>query len=463
VSGSGVPERSLVSGWGRAAPTVARITKVTSLDKLEQFVLDHSRGGNLLARGLGRSYGDAAQCAGGDLVDCTGCNRIIDVDSSNAVVRAEAGVDLATLLREIVPQGLFVPVTPGTKWVTLGGAVAADVHGKNHHRDGAIGSAIEGLVLVTVDGRREIGPQREPELFWATVGGMGLTGVIGEASLRLIPIETAFMRVDTHRVDDLDACMSLLSEGDTKYRYSVAWLDAAASGVKLGRAVVTQGDHALVSDLSGPTVEALSYEPPRSIGISFEVPGSLVNSMTTAIFNELWFRKAPKARQGELQTFDAFFYPLDRVASWNRIYGPHGFTQYQFVVPFESADAVRSVIERIQDFGVSPSLAVLKRFGESDPAPLSFPMPGWTLALDVPLGKPGLSTLFDELDLLVAQSGGRVYLAKDGRLRPSLLSSMYPRIESWRETRRLADPDGRFASDLSRRLNLAGTHSAAPA
>ncbi|HLX77789.1 MAG TPA: D-arabinono-1,4-lactone oxidase, partial [Acidimicrobiales bacterium] len=223
-------------------------------------------------------------------------------------------------------------------------------------------------------------------------------------------------------------------------------------------------EHALLSDLSGPALEApLAYEPPRSIGVSFEMPLSLVNSMTTAIFNELWFRKAPKARQGELQTFDAFFYPLDRVAAWNRIYGPHGFTQYQFVVPFESADAVRSVIEQIQHFGVSPSLAVLKRFGESDPAPLSFPMPGWTLALDVPLGKPGLSTLFDELDALVARSGGRVYLAKDGRLRPSLLSSMYPRIESWRETRRLADPDGRFASDLARRLDLAGMHSAAPA
>lgn len=418
----------------------------------------------MLARGLGRSYGDAAQCAGGDLIDCTGCDRILEIDGESAVVRAEAGVDLGGLLREIVPRGYFVPVSPGTKSVTLGGAVAADVHGKNHHRDGAIGGAVERIVSFTPQGRRSLSPSEDGDLFWATVGGMGLTGVIGEVTLHLIPIETALVSVDTHRADDLDSCMALLSGGDSRYRYSVAWLDAAAKGRRLGRAVVTQGDHASALEvLDGSDRDPLAYDSPAPIDLAIDFPVSFVNPATTALFNEVWFRKAPRERLGELQSFDAFFYPLDRVGAWNRVYGPHGFTQYQFVVPFESADSVRAILERIHESDVVASLAVLKRFGAADPAPLSFPMPGWTLALDIPLGRPGLGPLFDDLDSLVARTGGRVYLAKDGRLRPDLLSEMYPRIEEWREVRRRVDPDSRFTSDLARRLDLAGTGAGVPA
>jgi len=455
VSPLGADEtRELVTGWGRASSSAAHVVPVRSGDELDRLVAGaRSSAMPILARGLGRSYGDAAQCAGGIVLDVTSLDRVVDADFDSGVLTVEAGLSIDALLRRVAPLGWFVPVTPGTAQVTVGGAIAADVHGKNHHRDGAFGRYVDSLTLVGAQGRVELSPTRQPDLFWATVGGMGLTGVIARATLRLRPIETSFMLVDTDRSVDLEDCMAQLAAHDDRYRYSVAWVDCVAQGRHLGRSVLSRGDHASLVDL--PTAllsRELSYAPRTRLDVPFTPPASLVRHATIAAWNELWYRKAPAHRSGELQSMSSFFYPLDAVARWNRLYGPRGFTQYQFVVPFGEEATIRRVIELLQARHLAPSLAVLKRFGEGDAAPLSFPMQGWTLALDLPLGGSGVAAALDALDELVVSAHGRVYLAKDGRLEGDRLRAMYPRLGEWLEVRRRMDPDEMFVSDLWRRM-----------
>ena len=428
---SDVAGPQLVTGWGRASSSAARIKKVESQQDLERLVVSASKSETpMLARGLGRSYGDAAQCADGILLDCTALDRIIDADFDHGSLHVEAGISLDAVLRYVVPMGWFVPVTPGTRHVTIGGAIAADVHGKNHHRDGAIGSHVERLALMTPTGRVDVSSNRQRDVYWATVGAMGLTGVIGNAEIRMHPIETAFMLVDIERATDLEQCMAMLAASDDDYRYSVAWVDCEAHGRQFGRAVLSRGDHARLADLPpGRRTRALEYRVPSPLNVPVASPFNLIVRAAVRAGNELWYRKSPVRRTGELESFASFFYPLDAIANWNRLYGPRGFTQYQFVVPFGAEATVQQVLEHLQAAGVGPSLGVLKRLGEADPAPLSFPMPGWTLALDIPLGSAAVGPALDEIDNLVATVGGRVYLAKDGRLRPELLRVMYPRLD----------------------------------
>ena len=270
---------------------------------------------------------------------------------------------------------------------------------------------------------------------------MGLTGVVAEVTLELWPIETALLLVDTERAPGLEACMGRLEALAAEHRYSVAWVDGQARGRRLGRAVISSGEHARLGDLPASRREgALAYAPGRRHRVPGTPPFGLVGRPALAAGNEVWFRKAPARRTGELQSIGAFFHPLDALDGWNRLYGPRGFTQYQFVVPPGAAGTVRAAIELLHDAGVAPRLAVLKTLGPADPSPLSFPIEGWTLALDLPLGRPGLARALDRLDELVASSGGRVYLAKDGRLRPELLSTMYPRLGEWLAVRDRADP-----------------------
>ena len=448
------PSLELVGGWGRGSASSSQIAHVRTQVDLERIVIG-ARGSStpILARGLGRSYGDAAQCAGGILLDCTALDQIIETDFDSGKIRVESGISLDALLRLAVPRGWFVSVTPGTRQVTVGGAIAADVHGKNHHREGAFSAHVESVALVTPRGRIDVDPETQGEIYWATVGGMGLTGVIAQADLRLRPIETAFMVVDTDRAADLGACMTQLTAGDDYYHYSVAWVDCLARGRHLGRSVIARGEHARLVDLSPrQKAGALDYRPQSHAKVPIAPTFNAVTPSLIAAWNELWFRKAPRRRVGEIQSIDQFFYPLDAVGHWNRLYGPRGFTQYQFVVPFDAEETIRKVIEHLQGAGVAPSLAVLKRFGDADPAPLSFPIPGWTLALDLPLGGAAVGPVLDELDDLVANAGGRVYLAKDGRLRPELLAAMYPRLDEWLATRQRIDDDDIFVSDLWRRL-----------
>ncbi len=448
--------RELFAGWGRAAASAATSVRPGSLTDLEGLVATGRDSLPMIARGLGRSYGDAAQCAGGLVVDCTGLDGVLDLDLAGARVRAEAGVSIDQLLRLLVPKGLFPPVTPGTRSVTLGGAIASDVHGKNHHADGTLSRHLDYLRVATPSGTVECGPSRQEDVFWATCGGMGLTGMVLEAVLRLLPIETSLMVADTERAADLEACMTRLSEDEESYRYSVAWVDGLSKGRHLGRSVLTRANHASLADLPEKARrDPLKLDLRTPLRVPVTPPFSLLNAGTVAAFNEAWYRRAPRRRAGELVPLASFFYPLDGLAGWNVLYGPRGFTQYQFVVPLGAEATVRAVLERLSRARAASFLAVLKRFGPEGSGHLSFPTEGWTLAMDVPLGSPGLAVLLDGLDELVASAGGRVYLAKDGRVRPEMLAHMYPRLDSWLEIRESLDPEGVLSSDLARRVGLA--------
>jgi decaprenylphospho-beta-D-ribofuranose 2-oxidase len=284
---------------------------------------------------------------------------------------------------------------------------------------------------------------------------MGMTGVGAEATLRLLPIESSWMTVDTERAADLDACLSLLSSDPAKYRYSVAWVDGLAQGKRLGRSVLTRANHAGVAELPERWQERpISYRAPRIVKVPFSPPFSFLNPATVSAFNEVWFRKAPRNQETRLEQFASFFYPLDGVGDWNLLYGPRGFTQYQFVVPFGAEQALEKVLEKLSAGRVASFLAVLKSFGPAGTGPLSFPTEGWTLALDIPLGTPGLPQLLDELDELVAGAGGRIYFSKDARMRRELVRAMYPRLAEWQAVQARLDPAGLLVSDLALRLGL---------
>ena len=412
----------------------------------------------VLARGLGRSYGDAAQNGGGTVLRLQGSASDALLDPGASTVTLGGGVSLDDLMRVIVPRGYFVPVTPGTRFVTVGGAIASDIHGKNHHVDGSFGSHVERICLLLADGSQvDVSRTKDPDLFWATLGGMGLTGVVLDATIRLLPIETSRMSVDTERLADLDALLAAMSDGDDAFRYSVAWIDLIATGRSLGRSVLTRGDHARVEQLPMRERSApLAFGPRQLVSVPPVVPPpGLLNHTTVAAFNELWFRMAPRRRTAEIQQISGFFHPLDAVGSWNRLYGRAGLVQYQFVVPFGEEVALRRIIEHVSQAGVSSFLAVLKRFGAANEAPLSFPRPGWTLALDVPGGGRGLGTLLHALDDLVLDAGGRTYFAKDAHTTPETIRRGYPRLAEWQQVRQRVDPEQIWQSDLGRRLRLA--------
>lgn len=444
-----------VSGWGRTAPTNARLIRPRTYQEAATAVRGcGARGG--IPRGLGRAYGDAAQNAGGMVLDMTGLDRVHAIDADNGIVLCDAGVSLHRLMEVLLPLGWFVPVTPGTRYVTVGGAIGADIHGKNHHVSGSFSRHVLSMELLTADGEvRAVG--RDTPLFDATAGGMGLTGVILTATIQLQPVTTSMMSVDTERARDLDDLLTRLTTGDGHYRYSVAWIDLLARGPAMGRAVLTRGDHAPLEALREGTRARrapLAFRTARLPAPPSVLPEGLLSRRTVGWFNELWYRRAPHARTGELQPLARFFHPLDGVPHWNRIYGRGGFVQYQFVVGHGREETLRGIVRRVSEHRCPSFLAVLKRFGDADPGWLSFPVPGWTLALDIPAGLPGLGALLDTLDEDVAEAGGRVYLAKDSRLRPELLATMYPRLDEFRALRAEIDPRGVFVSDLARRLGL---------
>jgi decaprenylphospho-beta-D-ribofuranose 2-oxidase len=452
--------RTPVTGWGRTAPTSARLLRPVSYEEAVAAVRG-SGGRGVVARGLGRAYGDAAQNAGGTVLDMTGLDRIHEIDAVNGLVVCDAGVSLHRLMQVLLPLGWFVPVTPGTRYVTVGGAIGADIHGKNHHGSGSFSRHVRALELLTGDGEtRLVTPEDDPELFWATAGGMGLTGVILAATVQLLPVQTSLMSVDTERAADLDDLMARLTATDHRYRYSVAWIDLLARGAATGRAVLTRGDHAPLDALpvhgrgAAARRDPLAFRPLRLPGAPRFVPEGLLGRTTVGLFNELWFRKAPHERRGRLQKLTSFFHPLDGVPEWNRIYGRSGFVQYQFAVGHGQEETLRRIVARLSEHRCPSFLAVLKRFGDADPGWLSFPVPGWTLALDIPAALPGLGVLLDGLDEDVAAAGGRVYLAKDSRLRPEMTARMYPRLDDFRELRARYDPRGVLTSDLARRLAL---------
>jgi len=383
-------------------------------------------------------------------------NRIIALDATTGLAACEAGVSLEQLMVAGLPAGWFVPVSPGTRQVTVGGAIAADVHGKNHHVAGSFARHVPSFDLLLPSGElRTVTPRADPSLFWATAGGMGLTGLIVRATVQLKRVATSRVRVDTVRTADIDETMAVLAEHDRAYGYTVAWSDSLARGASLGRSVITSGDFADPADLpSGGRADPFVFRPGARLSVPPGVPPGLVSRYTVALANEAWYRKAPRLRRGELQTIGKFFHPLDGVRNWNRVYGPGGFRQYQYVVPFGQEAAVRRSFELVSAARAPSFVTVLKRFGEQDPGLLSFPMAGWTLALDLPARTPGLAGLLGALDDLVVGAGGRVYLAKDSRVPADVLAQMYPRLAEFRALRASLDPKAVLASDLSRRLGL---------
>ncbi|GAA4855197.1 FAD-binding oxidoreductase [Actinomycetospora corticicola] len=445
-------------GWARTAPSRATVLsgdEVASDTQLAEAVTTAGPRG-VIARGLGRSYGDPAVNAGGLVVDMTSRHRVHAIDAESGLVDVDAGVSLDTLMKVALPFGLWVPVLPGTRQVTIGGAIASDIHGKNHHTNGSFGNHVVSMDLLTGTGDvRHLEPDGpESELFWATVGGIGLTGIILRATVRMTKTETAYFVADTERTANLDETIERFSDGsDEAYDYSSAWFDSISTGPKLGRAALGRGSLARLDELPEKLRrDPLKFDAPTLLDLPDVFPNGLANKLSFSAIGELYYRKT-KNKRGQIQNLTAFYHPLDLFGDWNRAYGSKGFLQYQFIVPLAAEAEFRSIIADIAASGHVSFLNVFKKFGEGNRAPLSFPMPGWNICVDFPI-VDGLGRFCRDLDRRVLAMGGRLYTAKDSRTDAATFAAMYPRLDEWRKVRDAADPDGVFASDMSRRLAL---------
>ena len=394
--------------------------------------------------GNGRSYGDSCLSSNGVLLDTRGLDRFMTFNPETGHLRCEAGVLLADILALVVTQGWFLPVTPGTKYVTLGGAIANDVHGKNHHQAGTFGCHVRCFELLRSDGQRLIcSPTQNAEWFRATIGGLGLTGIIVWAEIALQRIAHPAIYLETIRFPNLTAFFELSASSDRDYQYTVAWIDCLAKGPKLGRGVFMRGNQATALCPVQPPL------PKRRLHIPLVPPLSLVNGLSLRLFNTLYYYKHSQSITRSIVNYEPFFYPLDVIGSWNRIYGPRGFLQYQCVVPSVDGQLViRDILQRIASAGSGSFLAVLKVFGDKpSPGLLSFPRPGVTLALDFPFQGNKTLHLLAQLDGLVAAAGGAVYPAKDARLSAAHFRQFFP---DWKDLVAFKDP--RFMSSFWRRV-----------
>lgn len=441
--------KKTISGWGLFPSTQSFLVRPERIKEACEVDVSH------IARGYGRCYGDAAQLTEGHVVLTERLNRILAFDAEKGIVRAEAGVSFNDLLNIFVPKGWFPPVTPGTKWVSIGGCVAADVHGKNHHVDGSLGKYILALELILPGGNRmRCSPSQEPELFWATVGGMGLTGIISEVTLQLIPINTAYMVVKNTSASCLEVLFEKLLDPSLEDRYSVAWVDCMASGQEFGRGIIMNGHHAELKDLE-PRQHPFCIKKARAHSVPLSFSSLLLSPRTIRKFNQFYYAYLGKFARSEIVDYDRYFYPLDVIANWNRIYGKKGFVQYQFVTPIkQSRDVCHRILSMLAGANFNPYLAVLKRFGEQGEGYLSFPKEGFTLALDIPIRNDSLFPLLDKLDQIIIENQGRVYLAKDARMSASTFKHMYPRLEEWMKVKQKVDPLGKATSDLAKRLHV---------
>jgi decaprenylphospho-beta-D-ribofuranose 2-oxidase len=456
-------ERRSLTGWGRTARGDATVIAPRAVeDVVERLAGTAGSSAGVIARGAGRSYGDAAQLDGGDVLDMTGWTRILSVDGEHETITAQAGATIAELLAALAPRGLTLPVVPGTRHVTLGGAIASDIHGKNHHRDGGLARHVLGLSLCTpADGCREVSSETDPDLFYATLGGMGLTGVLVQATLRAEPLSSPWVAADTDRTEGLQQSLELMSEHEDR-RYSVAWLDLLAAGSRFGRAIVSRADDLPAVSAPRPATglrrsraaypDALLRGP--TVVVPRRFPNAVLRPVSVRAFNALRWRVAPRRERGRPQARPQYFFPLDVLGEWNRLYGRAGLIQYQLVVPVGQEAALACCFELIRTHKLPVYLAVFKRFGAAFGGPLSFPLAGWTLAIDLPASAPGLRAALDELDGVVAGCGGRVYLSKDARLRRDVLAAMYPQLDRFNALQSRVDPRGVLRSDLSLRLGL---------
>jgi decaprenylphospho-beta-D-ribofuranose 2-oxidase len=440
-----------IADWGNYPVVEAEVSGFDTQDALR---LRLQQPGNVIAYGNGRSYGDASL---GDHVLLTRrFNKLLSFDAVTGELSCQAGVLFSDILDIFVPRGWFLPVTPGTKLLTVGGAIAADVHGKNHHVAGSFGQHVEQMTVMRNDGSVVVcSPEMNSDFFHLTIGGMGLTGIILEASFRLKRIETAYVREEKIRCRNLKEIMECFERSES-WSYSVAWIDCLAKGDEMGRSIMMRGEHATRANLVREDRKRapLNLKKALQLDVPLTFPNFALNHWTMKAFNVAYYAMCRPGKQVSICDYNHFFYPLDAIDHWNRIYGSRGFTQYQFVIPKEAGyEGLRKILKRITQSGLGSFLAVLKLFGEQDSF-MSFPMKGYTLALDFPISLKAME-LFKELDAMVLDYGGRLYLAKDSRMDQDMFMKSYPNAADFCEAiSMLNEGDTKFASLLSRRIGV---------
>ncbi len=447
------PPQIPLAGWGRFPVSAAHLLPVHAPGDALRTLAGRD-GKQVLGRGAGRAYGDSALNRGNLVLDYTPSDRFLAFDEKTGVLHAEAGVTLEQVIEHFVPRGWFLPATPGTKFPTLGGSVACGVHGKSKL---SLGHFIVRLHMLLADRSRvTCSPREKADLFWATIGGMGLTGLIESVEIKLLPIETSQLIYEGVKARDLEHIFQLYEESDD-VPMTVAWIDCLAQGRRLGRSIMMQGAFAKKSDLltAAQRRNPLQLRRTPQVTVPIEFPAWSLNPLSVAAFNTVFYHKHPKTTR-TLVDIDTFFYPLDKVLKWNRIYGKPGMAQYQFLIPPKYGfEGIKTVLEAIARSGRASFLAVLKKFGPSpQKAPLSFPTPGYFIALDFPVASGGILSEMEKWDKLVLKFGGRLYLAKDSRMRARTFAAMYPRLKQWQAVKAKYDPNQVFCSDQARRLGL---------
>lgn len=460
-----------LAGWSRTTPVTGDVLSTPDVAIIADAVakaadsIGTAAGGSfargIIARGLGRSYNESAQNSGGVTVDMTRLNKIHSIDQETAIVDLDAGVSLDTLMKTALPFGLWVPVLPGTRQVTVGGAIAHDIHGKSHHSTGSFGNHVLEISLLVADGRvLTLAPggtkdDADGSLFWATVAGIGLTGIILRAKLQLEHTETAYFLGDGAVTKSLDETIELHLNGwEDGGEYSSGWFDSMSKPPKMGRGTFSRGRLAKLDELPAKLqANPLGFHAPSLVTFPDVFPNGLANKLTFTTVSEAYYRLTAKSYTGKILNLTQFYHPLDLFSEWNRVYGSNGFLQYQFVVPPGQVDEFKRILIDVQASGHVSFLNVIKMFGKGNDAPLSFPKEGWNVCLDFPI-KQGLHEFVTELDARVMGMGGRLYTAKDSRTTAENFHAMYPRIEEWKTVRRAIDPNGVFVSDMARRLDL---------
>lgn len=437
-----------IANWGNYPVMVSDERSFTCQEQLDQLIKEDDQ---FIARGNGRCYGDGS--LGSKTISTLKFDKAVAFDTSAGIFECESGITLDQVLEIIVPRGWFLPVTPGTKFITIGGAVASDVHGKNHHVDGSFSNHIIDMDIVTESGKViTCSPDLYKDLFDATCGGMGLTGMITRVKFKLKKIETAFIRQKQLKARNLDEVLSLF-EKHKDYTYSVAWIDCLSKGKDFGRSILILGEHANKSELSSrQSMSPLALPKKKQITFPFNLPSWVLNVFTVKAFNFLYYNKNYKKEMDSVVSYEPFFYPLDVILQWNRGYGKKGFIQYQFVLPLQAKQGLVEILERISEAGLGSFLAVLKVFGKQDSI-ISFPMEGYTLALDFPV-REGLFSFLDELDKIVLKYGGRLYMSKDARMKPGILEAGYPSLPEFKSILKKYNPNRKVISVQSERLLL---------
>lgn len=439
--------RKQLSNWGNYPVMDCEERSFSQEDQLTQFVDSHDA---VIARGNGRCYGDASLAE--NSISTLRYDKVLAFNVETGVFECQAGVTLDQILDITVPQGWFLPVTPGTKFITIGGAVASDVHGKNHHAEGSFSNHIISMNVLTGLGMITCSPTENSDLFWATCGGMGLTGVVTTVKFRLKKIETAYISQKQIKAKNLDDVIRLFDE-HKHYTYSMAWIDCLKQGDAFGRSILIVGEHAKKEELNAKQAAApLTLPPKMKLTVPFNLPSFVLNNFTVKAFNWAYYGKNFKREINNIVPYEPFFYPLDAIHHWNRGYGKAGFVQYQFVLPLDRKEGLVAILKRISEKGWGSFLAVLKVFGKQDDL-ISFPMEGYTLALDFPV-RNGLMPFLDELDELVLEYGGRLYLSKDARMKREIFWDSYQNAERFAEIVKKYNPDNKFRSIQSERLSI---------